>query len=264
VLERSRITEFLDYALNPSGVSEPTVIALNLEGRYLSAPVLLELVMPLGKAARGRTLGPLAIVLCTSDVGIREVLKALASSYDLALFVAPSVDRLAEAEALGALTQTEHETLDVVRRLGGRVTVARFAAASGLEPPAANNRLVNVQQKGFVHRIDRPRRNGSLFVDPRAARPAEDPADPTAGDYELAESVRRDVQALTEMQSREQGESLAAAWRQFFETHKDQLASDHNQLTEAIRTGNQDAMNQFAKRYTKKQAAARSDRTSDV
>jgi len=258
-LDRALMASFREWLL-PSGVSEPTVLALNLEGRLLSAPILLELVVPLGQAARGRTLGSLAVVLCTEDEGMRELLRSLAQTHDLALFVAPSVERLSEAEPLGSLTPTEYETLDVLQRLGGRVTVANFAQATGLEPSAATNRLVNVFQKGFVHRVERPRREGLLFVDPRAATPVEDPADPTSGDFLLSQPLRRDVRALADMQGREPGALLASAWHEFLDTHRDQLAADHDALRAAIKSGDKDELARFSKRYSKKQAEARAAR----
>lgn len=262
LLDRHEMARFREWVLKPSGVREPTVLALNLEGRFPSASVLLELVLPLGQAVRGRTLGPLAVVLCTSDEGTRDVLRALAGTYDLALFVAPSLERLKEAEPLGALTATEQETLEVLRGIGGRATVAKFADATGLEPSAASNRLVNVSQKGFVHRVERPRRDGILFLDPRAAKPYEDPADPTSGDFSLPQSLRRDLQALAEMQGSEPGPLLASAWHQFLDTHKETLVADHDRLRSSIKEGDQLELMRFAKRYTKKQAEARADRLS--
>ena len=260
LVDRAAMARFREWVVQASGVKEPTVLALNLEGRFPSAPVLLELVVPLGRAARGRTFGPLAIVLCTEDNATREVLRALAETYDLALFVAPSAERLAEAEPLGSLSPTERETLEVLRRLGGRVTVANFALATGLEPNAATNRLVSVAGKGFVHRVDRPRRDGSLYVDPRAATPGEDPADPTSGDFSLSEPLRRDVKALAEMQDRESGAALASAWTDLLETHKDQFAADHEALRAAVKRGDKEELAQFARRYAKKQAATRAAR----
>jgi hypothetical protein len=259
LVDRALVSVWREKWLEPSGVNEPTVLAVNLEGRFPSPAVLLELVAPLGRAARGRTLGQLAFVLCTGDEGLREVLRALAQAYDLSLFIAPSVERLSEAEPLGSLTPTEHETLDVLRRLGGRVTVANFAEATGLEAPAATNRLVNVFQKGFVHRVERPRREGLLFLDPRVATPAEDPADPTSGDFSLPEPLRRDVKALADMQGREPAER-GSALGELFGTHKEQLAADHEGLRAAIKSGDKDELAQFSKRYSKKQAQARAAR----
>ena len=256
-IDRNMMAHFREQIVQASGVTEPTVIALNLEGWVPDQSMLLELVVPLGRAARMRTLGPLAIVLCTEDEAWRVVLDALAQTQDLALFIAPSVERLSEAVPLGSLTPTEHETLNVLHRLGGRVTVANFAGATGLEANAATNRLVNVTQKGFIHRVQRPGRDPLLFVDPRAARPAEDPADPTSADFALPEPLRRDVQALAEMRELEPGEPLAAAWHELLAVRKAELEAEHDAMREAIKRGDKAELARLAKRFAKKQAEAR-------
>jgi hypothetical protein len=262
LVDREIMRVFREWVVQPSGVKEPTVLAINLEGRFPSASVLTELVVPLGQAARAQTLGPLAVVICTSDDGVREVLRALAERLELTLYVAPSPDRIVEAEPLGPLTPAEHQTLATLHRVGGRATVATFADAAGLTPSAATNRLTGVLAKGLVQRIDRSRRDGALFLDPRVASPGEDPADPTSGDFALPEPMRRDVQALAEMQGREPGAVLAAAWQEFLATHRDQLAADHRDLQDAMSRGDQGVMASISKRYAKKQARARADRLS--
>lgn len=259
LVDRALISKWHAKWLNASGVSEPTVLAVNLEGRFPSPAVLLEIVVPLGLAARGRTLGPLTFVLCTADEGVRAILRALAKEYELPLFIAPSVERLSEAEPLGSLTPTEHETLEILRALGGRITVANFAQASGLEPTAATNRLVNVYQKGFVHRVERPRREGLLFLDPRVATAAKDAADPTSGDYSLPEPLRADVRALADMQGREPA-LLAPAVGELLESHGDQFSADHDALRAAVQNADTRELARFSKRYSKKQAQARAAR----
>jgi DNA-binding MarR family transcriptional regulator len=172
--EPTELAQYRDQQLvHPSGVERPTIVALDLEGRIPSVADLDQLVVPLARAARAGSLGPLALVVCTSNPPTRDTLRALAQQFDLALFVAPSLERLTEAEPYGALTPTERETLDVMHRLGGTVTVAKFADATGLGPSAATNRLVSVQQKGFVQRVERPRAAGSIYLDPRDAIEAQ-------------------------------------------------------------------------------------------
>lgn len=254
LVDRASASAFRDWLIEPSGVKTPTVVAINLEGRFPSASVLNELVVPLGRMARSGSSGPLSIVLVTRDEGTRDVLRALAKAYDLALYWAPSADDLDQAEPLGSLTATDTETLHIVHRLGGRVTVSGFASAAGLEPNAASNRLVSAVRKGVLHRVERPRRHGILFVDPRIATPVEDPADPTSGDFLVAQAVRRDVKALTEMQIKEPGAALANAWHELLDTHKDELAKDHRELASALKEGDKEALARFSKRYAKKQA----------
>src|SRR4051794_13633605 len=83
LVDSELIREFRSWVLEASGVKEPTVLAINLEGRFPSAAALMELIVPLGEVARARTLGPLAVVLCTTDEGVRETVRAVASSRHL-------------------------------------------------------------------------------------------------------------------------------------------------------------------------------------
>lgn len=256
----AEIRRFRDALLNPSGVTEPTALVVNLEGRFPSPAVLVELILPLAKAAKSGTYGPLALVVCTQDDAVRVVMRALAQTQTLPIFLARSPGELHDAEPAGPLTATERETLEVLRRLGGRATVSTFAEATSLEPNAATNRLVNVVNKGFVQRVERPGRQGQLFVDPRAARPAEDPADPTSGDFGIPESVRSDVRALTEMQVREPGPNLANAWHEILAKHHDYFAAEHDRLAEMVERDDRAGLGQAGRQFAKKQAQARRDK----
>jgi hypothetical protein len=160
------------------------------------------------------------------------------------------------------LTPTEQETLRILQRLGGRTTIASFATNAGLEANAATNRLTNVLSKGFVQRVDRSRREGQLFLDPRAARPKEDPADPTSTDFAVPEAVRSDVRALAEMQAREAGPLLADAWLEFLDTHRGYLAEEHERLADLVKRGDSEGLAEVGRRYARKQAQARRKKTS--
>lgn len=255
----AEIRRFRDNLLNPSGVTEPTALVVNLEGRFPSPGVLVELILPLAQAARAGTHGPLALVVCTQDAAVQVLMKALAETYALPIFLASSPSELGDAEPAGPLTATERETLEVLRRLGGRATVSTFAEATSLEPNAATNRLVNVVNKGFVQRVERPGRQGQLFVDPRAARPAEDPADPTSGDFSVPEPVRSDVRALTEMQVREPGPNLANAWHEILSKHREYFAAEHDRLADMVKRDDTEGLSEAGRQYAKKQAQARRD-----
>lgn len=247
--------------LKPSGVSEPTALVLNLEGSFPSAGVLVELIMPLAQAAKAGTYGPLTLIVCTQDDAVRTVVQALAQAHDLPIFLARSPRELDDAEPSGSLTPTERETLGVLHSLGGRTTISTFANATGLESNAATNRLVNILNKGFVQRVERPRRQGQLFLDPRAARPFEDPADPTSGDYGVPESVRSSVKALTEIQVREPGAQLANAWQEFMAEHGEYLAAEHERLAELVKNQDKEGLAKVGRKFAKKQAQARRDRS---
>jgi hypothetical protein len=253
----AKIRLFRDDLVKPSGVTEPTALVINLEGRFPTPGVLLELIMPLAQAAKAGTLGPLALVVCSQDEAVRKIVRALAETHDVAIFLAQSPTDLDQAEPAGPLTPTERETLEVLQGLGGRTTISTFAAATGLEANAATNRLVNVRNKGFVQWVDRPRRQGQLFLDPRAARPNEDPADPTSGDFGVPEVIRSDVRALTEMQAREPGPLLSEAWTEFLAEHGEYLAAEHERLAALVKQKDEKGLAEVGRRFAKKQAQAR-------
>lgn len=213
--EPPKIARYRDEQLvNPSGVKRPTIVALDLGGMVLSVPELVELIVPLAKATRTGSLGPLALVVCTSNQPTRDVLRALAENSDLALFVAPSTERLIEAEPYGALTPTERETLEMMQRLGGTVTVAKFADATGLAATAATNRLVGVQQKGFVQKVERPRSAGAIFLDPPRAIEAQ-----VGLQRELPRTLVRELEIFSAMRGRRPDELLAEAVAEYRAEH---------------------------------------------
>jgi hypothetical protein len=257
------IRQFRDALIKPSGVSEPTVLVVNLDGRFPTPSVLVELILPLAQAAKSGVSGPIVLVVCTQDEGVRVILRALAESHQLAMFIARSPKDLDDAEPVGPLTATDLETLEILHKLGGRATGATFANAANLEPNAATNRLVGVLNKGFVQRVDRPRRQGQLFLDPRAAaRLPEDPADPTSGDFDAPERVRSHVRAITEMQVIERGPGLANAWQELLSEHKEYLSAEHERLAALVKEGNQEAIAAEGRRFAKKQAEARKRKPS--
>jgi hypothetical protein len=150
----------------PSG---PTTLVLDLGDRQLTAGALRELVVPLGQRLRGGVFGDVHLVIAASDPDDAEVIALFAREHELPLFVSASAepDDVARARPVGALTPTDVETLDELGRIGGQATVAVLAGHFGLELTAANNRLVGLARKGYVYRLDRNRRNGDLFLDPR-------------------------------------------------------------------------------------------------
>lgn len=157
-----------------TGAVPPQVAVLEVRGKLFSPASLRELVVRLGQGIRGGAYGDLKLVLVTSDPAIREIAGLLAQAHSFPLYVASSRDPsdVERAIPVGDLTAAETETLEQLRALGGMATVARVAEAMALEASAATNRLVNVERKGYLHRIKRGRRQGDLFVDPRTRRQA--------------------------------------------------------------------------------------------
>lgn len=250
------VDRFRDQLFAETGVRTPTVLLVNLEGRFLTVSVLYQLVVQMAEAARRPDLAALAVVFATPDAATRDSIRALAETYDVPLFVAPGVDRLDEAEAVGRLTHGEHETLGLMKKLGGRVTVAQFANATGLDSPAAANRLNSLWTKHYAFRVDRPKRDGHLYLAPWVAE-TEDEADPTQGDFEVPFEMRADVKALAAMQGRAPDDIVTEALSTFIEQHSEDLRAEHAKIAELMNDGNTDALHEYAARFSKKNASAR-------
>jgi len=147
----------------------PTTLVLDLGGKLLSPSALKELIVTLGQRVRGGLYGDARLVVATPDPAVQEMCALLARRYQIPLFLATSPDDVFDAVPAGDLTEADVETLEELRASGSVTTVSSLAGAVGLQPTAANNRLVNVERKGFVIRIKRGRDEGDLFVDPRVA-----------------------------------------------------------------------------------------------
>jgi hypothetical protein len=244
-----------DRLFGQSEVHAPTVLLVNLEGRFLTVAALHELVVPVGQLIRSGRYGNVSVIFASPDPAMRDSIKALAESYQLPLYVAASVDRISEAEPVGPLTVGEQETLSLMRRLGGLVTVSQVATATGLDAPAAANRVNAVVGKGFAHRVDRPKSAGHLYVAPWVAKP-EDAADPTRGDFNEGFRMRADVSALAALQGREPDDVVAEAVQVFMDEHREQLAADYENIARMMREGDTEGVAEYSKRFAKKTAQA--------
>jgi hypothetical protein len=250
------IDRFRDQLFAQTGVRTPTVLLVNLEGRFLTVSALYQLVLELGKAVRAPEYAGMSVVFATPDQATRDGIRALAQTYQVPLFVAPAADRLGEAEAVGPLTAGEQETLGLMRRLGGRVTVAQFAEATGLDSPAAANRLNSVASKHYAFRVDRPKSSGHLYIAPWLAE-TEDAADPVQGDYEVPFEMRADVRALAALQGRAPDDVIAEALTMFIDQHSDDLKEEFEKVARMMREGDQEGLGDYTARFAKKRADAR-------
>jgi hypothetical protein len=162
----------LDRELPPTALATPQTLVLDLRGKMLSPVSLRRLIMTIGQRVRGGIYGELKFIVLTSHDDIAATINEIALANDLPIFVSRSNSdpRRARTEArpVGVLTESDHETLNEILHAGGSVTVAGLAGVLGIEPTAANNRLVNVTKKQYVFRVKRGRQLGDLFVDPRA------------------------------------------------------------------------------------------------
>ena len=156
-----------DSRIPATAFSQPTTLVLDFSGKLLSPSALMEIIVTLGQRVRGGIYGDARLVVATPDDAVRKMCALLARDYQIPLFLATSPEAVFEAVPVGDLTGADFETLEELRSAGSVTTVSSLAGSVGLQPTAANNRLVNVERKGFVLRVKRGRDEGDLFVDPR-------------------------------------------------------------------------------------------------
>lgn len=171
VNDLARVHELRDKNLMPpTGRVWPRQLVLDLTGADFTPSALETLIIPLGQRLASGAGGDVAgLVLATPDPALARAIGLLAQEHKFPFFIARSSrpEDVQHAVPAGELTPSEAETLEQIARNGGRTTVADLAERLEIEPTAANNRLVNLTRRGFVYRVERNRRQGAEFVDPR-------------------------------------------------------------------------------------------------
>ena len=146
----------------------PMLGVMHIGGLRPTPAVLRNMVVTVGEDVKAGRYGDFSFFICSEDEDTRSVIADIAASQNVALFVCPSSSELDLAEPVGLLTARDHETLGLVSKAGGTVTALDFAEQVGIEKTAAGNRLVALQKKGYLQRVQRPHPAGDLFVDPRS------------------------------------------------------------------------------------------------
>jgi hypothetical protein len=126
-----------------------------------------QLIVPLGQRLRGGVHGNARVVITSRNPWVLELINLLAREYSLPIFIGRSPDDVDHARPAGELTASEIGTLDQLQSLGGRSTAAVLALSTGIAANAANNRLSNLERKGYLLRVRRGRREGDEYLDPR-------------------------------------------------------------------------------------------------
>ena len=76
----------------------------------------------------------------------------------------------------------------------------------------------------------------------------------------VPDDVHSETKQLAAMRGQQQGELLAAAWREYLERHKDQFAADLEQAAELLRDGTPNELAEFASRNASARAEAATKR----
>lgn len=131
-------------------------------------PVLRSLVVNVGEDIKAGRYGNFTLFICSEDEDTRNVIGDVAASHDVAMFVGSCSSDLKHAEPVGVLTAKDREILQLVLEAGGTVTAMSLAEQVDIEKTAAGNRLVSLQKKGYLQRVEKPHPAGDLFADPRS------------------------------------------------------------------------------------------------
>ena len=146
----------------------PMLGVLHMGGARPTPSVLRNLVVTVGEDVRAGRYGSFSLFICSEDEDTRSVIGDIAAARNVAVFVCSSASDIEYAEPVGLLTAKDRETLSLVSEAGGTVTALELSEHVNIEKTAAGNRLVSLQKKGYLQRVERPHPAGDLFVDPRS------------------------------------------------------------------------------------------------
>ncbi len=148
----------------------PMIGILDLAKLRPTPIVIRNVIVTIGEDVRAGRYGNFTFVVSSEDDATRSVLSDIASAQNLAMFVSTSPSHLDQAEPVGDLTVKDRETLSLVLQAGGTVTAAKLAEQLGIEQTTAGNRLVALNKKGYLLRVERPHPVGDQFFDVRSIR----------------------------------------------------------------------------------------------
>lgn len=222
--------------------SEPWVLIWDLQDRLLEAGALYELVVPLSRAIRERSIGQYALVVATRDEPTIDVLRSLAIRHDLPLYIAPHRDALDEARPAAELTAARAAIFQAMSRFGV-ATVASVAQSVGVGHTSVSNTLGALAEDGLLFRREGSGRRGHVYWHPSAAIPAGAAvAVPPIDNLPLPRPLVVDVAAAAEAEGRQPAELLADAWREYQLAHRDELAARYKSVAELVRGGDREGL----------------------
>lgn len=171
--DRFNATWIAQQYLPPTAFNERTTLILDLKGMDATPGALQNLILPIAQKIRDGVCGPVKLVLATSDPAIADFVRFLAQSHALPIFLVSSPEDLHDARPAGKLTGTEEETLSALLQLNGEASSPTIAERFAIELTAANNRLVNLEKKGYLFRVTKGGREADVFIDPRVTSPSK-------------------------------------------------------------------------------------------
>jgi hypothetical protein len=170
VWDHPNADQMIQRFMPPDRQHGPMIGILHLGAVRPTPGVLRDVIITIGEDVRAGRYGDFSFVVSSEDGPTRGVVSDIASAQDLAIFVSSSSTQLEKAEAVGTLTAKDRETLTFVLRAGGTVTATELAGRLGVEQTTAGNRLIALNKKGYLQRVERPHPFGDQFIDPRSVR----------------------------------------------------------------------------------------------
>jgi predicted DNA binding protein len=148
----------------------PMIGILDLAKLRPTPVVLRDVIVAIGEDVRAGRYGNFTFVVSSEDAATRSIVSDIASAKDVAIFISSSPTHLDQAHPAGDLTVKDRETLGLVLQAGGTVTAAELAEQLGIENTTAGNRLIALNKKGYLQRLERPHPGGDQFLDARSVR----------------------------------------------------------------------------------------------
>ncbi|MFL5916960.1 MAG: hypothetical protein ACJ752_15170 [Gaiellaceae bacterium] len=247
-----QISAWLDATFKPTqNQNRPQAWVLNLEDTAMTAEALYELIVPLGERLREGRYGESALFVASGSPQVRSMLEGMAVQHNFPLFILDSLkSSLRDATPVGPVTETDRDVLAYTMAAGGIATSAHLARAENITLAAASNRLADSSERGYLAKVERPRKQGNQFLDPRVAFAPRHEAKfvPTAaaGEFDPARPELRDLIAQTAReQGRQPAEVLADMWRAYTSQNYNSEAAEFRKVGEMISFGDREALKRY-------------------
>lgn len=235
-------------------VSGPLVLFLNLEDYALEPGELNQLILQVGGDLRAHRFGSLLLVVTTSDPATQEVVRALATTHNVPIYLAPSRKDLDQAVPALDLTSAQRAVLDAVGQLG-RATASVVAGSVGSQSAAVGNVLAHLFSTGLLLRAEGAGRIGHTYVHPRLVD-ASSSAEPLTTAVDVPDALSEEIAAIASMAGRQPGELLTEAWREFLDRNQDAMAAQYREMAALVRRGDRDQLIRATTRSARARARA--------
>lgn len=235
-------------------VTRPLVLFLDLDEYALEVGELNELIVRVGADLRGHRFGQLLLVVTTRDRAVQEVVRSLAATHDVPIYIAPSRQELDQVAPAVDLTPSQRSVLDAVG-VHGRATVAVVAGTVGAQSAAVGNVLAHLSNVGLLLRAEGAGRVGHTYLHPRVVEttPA---AEPLTTSVEIPDALSEEIAAVASRAGREPGDLLAEAWRDFLIRNDEAMAARYREMAEMVRQNDRQGLIEAATRAVPSRARA--------